>query len=461
MAQPVAASAISGAIAALRAELGDVVKTDDGVRAAYRHDQCAFAQSADPAAVVNARSESDVCSTMRVADEHGVPVVPRGAGSGLSGGACGIDGGITLVTAALDRVIDVDRDNLLATVGPGVITADLKAAAADVGLDYPPDPASSAFCTIGGNVATNAGGLCCVKYGVTRDSVLGLRLVRPGGDTVQLGRRTLKSSAGLDLTSLVVGSEGTLGVISEVTVRLRPARPQPRTLIAFLPTLHAAGEAIAAIRKALVPSMLEVMDRTTVRAVEEWQHLGLDVDAAAMLLVQSDIGGDAGTEELAVVARICEAGGGQVMTADDPLEADLLLQARRLAFPALERMGSVLLDDVGVPCAAIPRLLDAIEETARRTDLSIGTFGHAGDGNMHPTIVFADDTDGRSRAMEAFDSIVRAALALGGTTTGEHGIGSLKHRYLSEEFGAGSLDLQRAVRRAFDPNGICNPGRAL
>ena len=451
----------SAALAALRAELGDCVKTEASVVGAYRRDQCALAEAGHAAAVVIARSEAEVRTVMRIADRHGVPVVPRGAGSGLSGGACATDGGITLVTTAMDSIIDLDSGNLTATVGPGVITGALKEAALAEGLDYPPDPASSGFCTIGGNVATNAGGLCCVKYGVTRESVLGVRLVRPGGDVVDLGRRTLKSSAGLDLTSLVVGSEGTLGVITEVTVRLRPRRPFARTLIAFFPTLHAAGSAIAAIRARVVPSLLEVMDRTTIRAVEEWQHLGLDTDAAAMLLVQSDAGGATTTDELALIAGDCADRGGQVMSAEDRVEADLLLQARRLAFPALERMGTVLLDDVAVPCTAIPSLLDAIEDASRRTGVLIGTFGHAGDGNMHPTIVFADDDAGRARALEAFDLIVRAAIALGGTSTGEHGIGSLKHRYLAAQFDANALALQRAVRRVFDPNLICNPGRGL
>lgn len=420
-------------------------------------------EAGTPLAVAMPASTAEVAALLRVCNEAGVAVVPRGAGSGLSGGANAIDGCLVLCTNLMNRIVEVDPENLLAVVEPGVINADLRAAAAGFGLAYLPDPASAAFCSIGGNVATNAGGLCCVKYGVTRDSVLGLEVVLADGSALNTGHRTLKGVVGYDLTGLFVGSEGTLGVVTRVTVRLRPPAAAPATLVAFFPSLAAAGEAISATRRALVPSLLEIIDGFTLRAIEDWKHLGLDAAAAAMLLVQSDSGGDLARAEMALVEEKCMAAGATlVMQSNDPVEAAMLVEARRLALPALERLGSVLLDDVAVPCGRIAELLARVEEIAAAEGVVVGTFGHAGDGNMHPTLVFDPlDHESRARVNRAFAMVVEAALDLGGTASGEHGVGTLKHGFLERELGPASLAAQRAIKAALDPRGIMNPGKAV
>ncbi|HEY8200551.1 MAG TPA: FAD-linked oxidase C-terminal domain-containing protein [Actinomycetota bacterium] len=450
------------------AELGRVLPqgalaTDPDVVEGYRHDQASFVDAGTPLAVVHAGGAGEVQELLRLAARHRVPVVPRGAGSGLSGGANAVDGGVVLSLARMNRILEIDRRSLLAVVEPGVVTADLARAAAEAGLCYPPDPASAAFSTVGGNIATNAGGLCCVKYGVTRDFVLGLDVVLADGSLLRTGRRTVKGVAGYDLTSLFVGSEGTLGVVTRATLQLRPPPPPPATLVAFFPSLRSAGVAIAGIVSAVVPSLLELMDRTTVRAVEDYKRMDLDVDAAALLLARSDAGPEQGLAETGRMARICEeAGAAFVARSSDPAEGELLMTARRLAFPALERMGPVLLDDVAVPIGRIPELLEAIEAIAAEARVVIGTFGHAGDGNMHPTIV-SDPADPASggRARWAFEEILRAALELGGTITGEHGVGLLKRPFLEAEIGAAGAALHAAVKQALDPTNILNPGKAL
>jgi len=297
-----------GVLDRLRAT-GARVVVDPEVLQAYRQDQALVLEAGTPLAVAMPASTAEVAALLRVCNEAGVAVVPRGAGTGLSGGANAIDGCLVLCTNLMNRIVEVDPENLLAVVEPGVINADLRAAAAGFGLAYPPDPASAAFCSIGGNVATNAGGLCCVKYGVTRDSVLGLEVVLADGSALNTGHRTLKGVVGYDLTGLFVGSEGTLGVVTRVTVRLRPPAAAPATLVAFFPSLAAAGEAISATRRALVPSLLEIIDGFTLRAIEDWKHLGLDAAAAAMLLVQSDSGGDLARAEMALVEEKCMAAG--------------------------------------------------------------------------------------------------------------------------------------------------------
>jgi glycolate dehydrogenase FAD-linked subunit len=414
-----------------------------------------------PAAVVLARSVEDVQVLVRVAAEHRVPVVPRGAGSGLAGGANAIDGCVMLSLTRMDRIIEIDAKNLLAVVEPGVITGDLDRAARETGLSYPPDPSSRDMSTIGGNIATNAGGLCCIKYGVTGDFVLGLEVVLADGSIVNVGRRTRKGVAGYDLTKLFVGSEGTLGVVTQATLRLRPAPLPASTLVASFDRLESAGHAISTIVSGIVPSMLELMDRTTIDAVESWKPLGMDPNAEALLIIQSDAP-DQGAE-LDRIETICnEVGASLVVRSSDFAEAELLLSARRFAFPALEMKGATLLDDVAVPPAAIPQLLRTIEEIAVRNGVVVGTFGHAGEGNMHPTIVF-DESDPVSlaSARRAFEEIVRTALSLGGTITGEHGIGMLKRSYLADEADDQTIALHHIVKQALDPLGILNPGKAI
>ncbi|MGB2939658.1 MAG: FAD-linked oxidase C-terminal domain-containing protein [Candidatus Dormiibacterota bacterium] len=460
MARPAALEA--GILTELKSILGRHLVTDADVVASYSQDRATFLTPGVAAVVAMPSSTEEVSAVVAICARDGVPVVPRGAGSGLAGGANAVDGCVVLSTHRMNRVIEIDPNNLIAVVQPGVINADVKKAAGEYGLEYPPDPSSFEFCSIGGNIATNAGGLCCVRYGVTRDYVLGLEVVLGDGSVLRTGRRTLKGVAGYDLTALIVGSEGTLGVVTEATLRLRPKSHVPSTLVAFFGSVHDAGAAVAAVRRTLVPSLLELMDQRTVRAVEEWKHLGLDTGAAAMVLAQSDTGSES-PADVARMVELCEAEGATgVVGARDEFESRMLVQARRLAIPAIERRGSWLLNDVGVPCARVPDLVVRVEEIAAATRIETFTFGHAGDGNMHPTMVF-DPTDpsARDRTQQAHDEIVDAALNLGGTITGEHGVGTLKRSHLARELGAGSIDLFRKIKESFDPVGILNPGKAF
>jgi glycolate oxidase len=445
----------------------DRVVADLDVLAAISHDDAEWAPVGRAVAAVRARSEDEVRHVVRTCAELGAPVVPRGAGTGLSGGANATDGCVILDVSRMNQVLEIDRDNLVCVVQPGVVNNDLKAAVAEHGLWYPPDPASAPWSSIGGNVATNAGGLCCLKYGVTRDYVLGLRAVGGGagayGDVVRLGRRTNKGVAGLDLTSLFVGSEGTLGVITEITLRLRPALAgTPRTIVGAFPGLVSSGEAVSLItRRGLVPSVLELLDRACLTAVEEWKHLGLQADAAVLLLARVDTGGESGKAESdALAAAMSDAGALWVAQSADDAEAEALFEARRLAYPALERLGPVLTEDVCVPRSKVPAMLAEIEAIGARNGVTIATIAHAGDGNLHPLLVTppGDDT-ARLAAQAAFEEFLDAAIALGGTVSGEHGIGILKRDGMRRELDPAALAMQDAVRRTLDPLGLFNPGK--
>ncbi|MGN6300196.1 MAG: FAD-binding oxidoreductase [Angustibacter sp.] len=457
-------SEVPAALDALAAVLPPGALVTDPVQmAGYARDEAALVPAGTPVAVARPTTTAEVSAVMEVASRTGTPVVPRGAGSGLIGGANAVDGCIVLSLERMDQVLEIDESERLAVVQPGVVNADLRAAAAARGLFYAPDPSSYEWSTIGGNIATNAGGLCCVKYGVTRDAVLALEMVLADGTVVRTGRRTVKGVAGYDLTGLVVGSEGTLAVVTEATLRLRVLPAPPTTAVAFFPSLASAGTAVTdVLRAGLVPSLLEIMDRTTVRAVDAMTRMDLDTDAAALLLAQFDDPARASADAARLV-EICELAGATFgASADSPEDGDALLAARRAALPALQRQGPVLLDDVAVPVPRLTALIEEIEGIAAATGLTIGTFGHAGDGNLHPAIVF-DDADPAqvSVARTAFDDIVAAALRLGGTVTGEHGIGLLKREHLTGELDPGAHDLHRAVKAAFDPRGILNPGKVF
>lgn len=448
----------------LQAVLGDrAVVVDDEILHGYRRDHAGFVPDGAALAAVFPTSTAEVSEVVRLADRYRVPVVARGAGSGLAGGANATDGCLQLVLTKMDRILDIDADEQTARVQAGVLNADLSARVAEHGLWYPPDPASWEFSTIGGNLATNAGGLCCVKYGVTRDWVLGLEVVLADGSAVSVGRRTVKGVAGYDLAGLFVGSEGTLGIITEATLRLRRGAPPRTTAVASFSRLPDAGDAIAAIMRTTAPAVLEILDATTIAAIEQWRRMDLDPAAAALLIAQSDLPGELGVEELATIERACHHAGADLVAAtSDPAEAELLLAARRFAFPALERQGDVLLDDIAVPRGQVTVMLQRIAEIAERHRLTIGTFGHAGDGNLHPTIVYdGKDPAARDRAVAAFDDIVATALTLGGTVTGEHGVGLLKREHLGHELGPAGLRLQQAIKDALDPRHLLNPGKVL
>lgn len=443
-------------IEALRAGLSDgALVTDADIVDAYRYDRTPTVPAGTPLALVRAAGTADVVATMRVASEFRVPVVPRGAGTGLAGGSNAIDGAITLSTERI-RAIDVDAAAMVATVGPGVLNAELKAAAREHGLWYPPDPASFEVCSIGGNLATNAGGLCCVKYGVTTDYVLGLEVVLADGRTLRLGGRTVKDVAGYDLKRLFVGSEGTLGVITEATLRLRPPPPPAATVVAAFDDLVAAGRAVSAVMARLRPSMFELMDEAAVAAVESVKPMGLE-SVGTLLLAQSD----ASADEADLLAETFTAmGAGYVAQTDDPGEGEMLMAARRMAIPCVARLGAVLIEDVGVPIPRIAELVAAVEEIAARRDTLVAVIGHAGDGDFHPLVTFdASDEDATARANAAFDDIMDAALALGGTVTGEHGVGPLKARHYRKQLGEDVVEVTRQVKAALDPLGILNPGK--
>lgn len=341
-----------------------------------------------------------------------------------------------------------------------MINADLRQAVAAQGLFYPPDPGSYEMCTVGGNAATNAGGMCCVKYGVTGDYVRGLEAVLADGSVLRTGRRTVKGVAGYDLTHLLVGSEGTLAVITELTLALRPAPMQPRTIIGQFATTAAAGAAVTEVlASAADPSILEIIDATTLRAIEAWQPLGVEADTAAMVIAQSDSARQ--DEDLRLIeAAFHEAT--EVIVADDAAESEMLMQARRLAYPALERLGATLLDDVAVPLPELVALIEGVEAIAAGHGMTVGIFGHAGDGNMHPTVVYPHgDAEAEKLAFTVFDEIVALALRLGGTVTGEHGVGLLKRSWLDRELDETARRTQRAVKAALDPAGLLNPGKAI
>jgi glycolate oxidase len=431
---------------------------------AYRFDETEYMRPGMPLAVCFPSSTSDVQRIVELCARHEVPIVPRGAGTGLSGGAVAIDGALTMVLTQMDQIVEIDRGNLTATVQPGVINAELNRAAGEHGLFYPPDPASFETCTIGGNLAENSGGLRCVKYGVTRDWVLGLEVVLANGTLLRTGGKTVKDVAGYDLTGLFVGSEGTLGIITQATLRLQPLPPAKLTMLAFFPSVIAAGEAVAAITAAgVVPVTLELMDAFTIAAVEDVHRLGLDRSAAALLMVESDAGGSAAEGELAAAEAAClAAGASSVLRAADEQEADWLRQARRSAHGALERAGVARMDDVGVPRSRIPEMLAAIAAISARLGLRVGVFGHAGDGNLHPTyVVDRDDPTAEERIDAARGEIYRTAIALGGTVTGEHGTGLTKRAYLELQRGPAAMEVMRGLKRTLDPHNLLNPGKVL
>ena len=457
-------------LAALGREIpADRIVVDPAVIDGLSADQAQWAAVGRADVVVRARSETEVAAAVRIAAGLGVPIVTHGAGTGLSGGANAVDGCLILDLSRMNAIVEIDPENLICVVQPGVVNNDLKAVLAEQGLWYPPDPASAPWSTIGGNVATNAGGLCCLKYGVTRDYVLGLRAVVGGpagyGAAVRLGRRTTKGVAGLDMVGLMVGSEGTLGVITEITLRVRPALTgTPRTVVGAFGSLVDAGRGVALItRLGLTPSALELLDRTYMQAVEDWKHLGIEADATALLLARVDTPGDAGEDEARLLTEAFEQAGALWATrSTDAVEAEALFEARRLAYPALERLGPVLTEDICVPRSKVPEMLAAIEEIAARNDVAIATIAHAGDGNLHPLMPApVGDDAARVRAQLAFEQMLDAAIALGGTVTAEHGVGLLKMKGLERELDPASLLMQRAVKHALDPLAVFNPGKVF
>jgi glycolate oxidase len=443
-----------------------VISTDRDALDAARTDRSGWIADGRPLAVVNATTVEHVQATMRAASEFRIPVVPRGAGTGLAGGANGTDGAIVLSVAGMNRIIEISADDELAVIEPGVINADLNAALEPFGLFFAPDPASKAIATVGGNIATNAGGLLCAKYGVTREAVLALDVVLADGRLISMGHRTVKGVTGFDLTALFVGSEGTLGVIVGATVRALPIPAgEPMTIGALFPDVRSAAAASARVTASrLRPAVMELLDSASLERISA--YLGEDTIAAAFgatgggsyLLVQFD--GPSAQADAGAAAELVRASGGTVRVAADAADGEHLLEIRRAFHPALAATGEVLIEDVSVPRSRMPEMFDAIERISEKYGLPIPTVAHAGDGNLHPNFVYTG-SDVPPVVWEAANELFRTAMDLGGTLTGEHGVGVLKRRWLADELGPDSYDLQVKLKSVFDPLGILNPGKVF
>ena len=431
--------------------------SDPDITTSYSRDQAPFASAAAPFAVLLARSASEISIALKYANENSIPVVTRGAGSGLSGGANSTAGSLVISLEKMNQIIEIDTANQIARVQAGVINLDLDTAAKEFGLAYLPDPASRDWSSLGGNAATNAGGMCCVKYGVTGAHVRAMQVVLASGEIIELGKATKKSVTTYDLLHLFIGSEGTLGIITELTLNLEIRPSAPSTLIATFPSVTKAAAAAAALLQ-YRPSMLEIVDQTTLKAVQAWHPLGFEV-AGSVLLMQLDENHSLCEAALETCKQFDLIDG---VYSDDPADAADLIRVRKLAYPALERMGATLLDDVALPITKIAEFVERVEKLSAEVNLTIGIFGHAGDGNMHPTIVHDHgDLAAAERAQKAFGQIVEIAQSLGGTASGEHGIGSIKPGFVAKEISKTVIDLQRAVKKVFDPNSILNPGKKI
>lgn len=405
---------------------------------------------------------AQISALVKLANEYRFPVYPRGSGSGMVG-ACLPRGGLVIVTNRLNRILEIDPENMTALIEPGVITGDFQRAAAKYGLLYPPDPASLTFSTMGGNVATCAGGPRAVKYGVTRDYLLGLEMVLPTGEIIRTGTRTVKGVVGYDMTRLMAGSEGTLGIFTKIFVRLIPVPEAVRTLTAVFPSLDFAAQAISAIFKArIIPSTIELMDQATVCAVENHLRIGLPVDAEGLVLIEVDGPNVLLDDQVAAIDAICrKAGASATEAAKSDEERDRLWQARRSISPALGRIRpGKINEDVTVPRSRIAQLIRSIRSLAEKYDLTIVCFGHAGDGNIHTNIMLdRKDESERVRAGKAVEELFSIVLALEGTISGEHGVGIAKSPFIELEVGAGGLEAMRKIKQALDPLNIMNPAK--
>jgi glycolate oxidase len=430
--------------------------------AVYSYDGTAALRGA-PGAVVFPSDPAEVASVLRFAATHRIPVVARGSGTGLSGGSVPIEGCIVLCLSRMNRILEVDAENLTLFCEAGAVTADLADAAAEAGLFYPPDPGSMKISTIGGNVAENSGGLRGLKYGVTRDYVMGLEVILASGEVLWTGNKCVKDVAGYTLRDLFIGSEGTLGVVTKVLLKLIPPPAASKTMLVVYDNMEKAARTVSAIIAAkIIPCTLEFLDRVTINCVEDYAGIGLPREAEALLLIESDGHPAAVEEEAAAMVAIAKANGaGEVKIAATPEEAASLAAARRTAFSALARVGpTTILEDATVPRNRLPEMVRCIQETARRHNLKIGTFGHMGDGNLHPTFLTNEKNEEEMHRVElAMKEIFARAIELGGTITGEHGVGLAKKDFLHAAVGELNVGVMRSIKAAFDPQGILNPGK--
>ncbi|MCO0597227.1 glycolate oxidase subunit GlcD [Peribacillus butanolivorans] len=418
-----------------------------------------------PDAVIKPGGTNEVAAIVKVCNEHKVPIIPRGSGTNLSGGTCPTEGGLVLLFNRMNSLIEIDEENLTATVQPGLITLDLISAVEKKGLFYPPDPSSMKISTIGGNINENSGGLRGLKYGVTRDYVIGLEVVLPNGDIIRTGGKLAKDVAGYDLTKLFVGSEGTLGIVTEAILKLIPIPETTKTMLALYHDLDAAAQSVAKIiSNKIIPVTLEFLDRPTLIVVEDFAKIGLPTNVEAVLLIEQDGPPEVVERDMKRMADIClEEKAVSVEIAETELDAVALKTARRTALSALARLKpTTILEDATVPRSEIAKMVRAINEIATKHNVNICTFGHAGDGNLHPTcITDARDHDEMERVELAFADIFAVAIDLGGTITGEHGVGAMKAPYLEWKLKKEGIAAMKGIKQAFDPNNIMNPGKVF
>ncbi len=416
-----------------------------------------------PDAVVKPGCTREVSAIMELANRAGFKVVPRGAGTNLSGGSVPIQGGLVMQMGRMNRIQEIDTENLTAWVEPGVVTSDLHAAVEAIGLFYPPDPGSMTVSTLGGNVAENAGGLRGLKYGVTRDYVIGLEVVLPTGEIINTGGKTIKNVTGYDLTKLMVGSEGTLGVITRILVKLIPKPESKKTMLAFYRTLNDAAETVSdIIAHRIIPPTLEFLDKVTIDCVEQYIHAGLPLEMEAMLLIEVDGPPSVVESDAAKVTQVCrDHNAAEIQVSETPEDSLRLSLGRRSALPACARLKpTMVLEDATVPRSQVAPMVRRIQQIAKQHDVLIATFGHAGDGNLHPTIICDErDHEQMERVDKAVDEIFKAALELGGTLSGEHGIGLSKAPFMKLEMKDAGMKATVAIKRALDPNNVLNPGK--
>lgn len=440
------------------------VITEQEELAAYAYDATADISKVLPEVVVTPTSTEQVQEVVKIAARHRIPVSTRGSGTNLSGGTVPINKGIVMVMVKMNKILEIDAENLTATVQPGVIIQDLNDAVAQYGLIYPPDPGTVATATMGGSVAECSGGLRGLKYGVTKHYVMGLEVVLANGKVMRCGGKTVKNVTAYDMVKLFVGSEGTLGIITEIIVKLIPAPEARKSALAIFKSIDDAARAITGIiSNKVIPATLEIMDNVTIKTVENYARVGLPTDAEAILLIEVDGIPEVVEKEAEVVVRVCKENNGELKIAETAEERDELWQARRAALPALAQVSpTTVLEDATVPRSKIPDMLKALRDIADKYQLTIGTFGHAGDGNLHPTILTDENNkEEMERVHKAVDEIFDVALKLGGTLSGEHGVGIAKQKYLINEFGEAGVEALKAVKKALDPENILNPGKIV
>ncbi|WP_085991165.1 FAD-binding oxidoreductase [Oceanobacillus senegalensis] len=449
-------------------ELVKMVITDDNRILIDKADLYSYSFDASfgsylPELVVQPKSTKEVSALMKLANKYGIPIYPRGQGTSLSGGPLPVNGGIVLDLSTWNEKLEIDVEDMIAIVSPGVLTASIHEAALEKGFIYPPDPSSSNVSTIGGNLAENSGGPRGLKYGVTKDYVIGLEVVTPEGEIIRTGGRTIKNVTGYDVTKLMVGSEGTLGIITEAILRLYPKPQATQTLMAVFHDITDAGRAITNILNyGVLPSKLEIMDNASITAVEAYEPLGLPTEADALLLIELDGHPEAIRDEITRVQKICKKEHvAEMKIASDESESKSLWKARKLVSPAIVRKKPTKIsEDATVPRSNIPEMFRRLKQIREKYHVDLVVFGHAGDGNLHPNII-ADkrDKEEMKRVEKAVEEIFRAAIELNGTLSGEHGIGTLKAPFMEMELGEVGLDMMKRIKQAWDPNNVLNPGK--